>query len=79
MAKNDVQPGMGIGDATANLKDGHRVRRHGWPGHAFLEIAPEGGDNAGEIRMKDGRPGTFGVKWWADQADILATDWKVAD
>lgn len=84
---------MDFGKALEAIKSGKRARRKGWNGKGqYIELAKAISyqTNAGEIvncnhecigNQAIAFVGTSGVQmgWLASQADMLATDWEIAE
>ena len=81
-----------IGWAVAQMREGKMVRRAGWNGkgmHLYLEdmftFPVKAGAFAGAERKYDPcivmftAQGTHQPGWLANQADLLATDWEIAE
>lgn len=70
----------GIGWAVKQLKKGESVTRKGWNGeNMYLGlIVPDMGSDVSEpyVFMKTAQNTT--IPWLCSQADLLATDWKLA-
>ena len=83
---------MNFGDAIKAMKEGKCVQRAGWNGknmHIYLEEhmswPVQGGVFKGDVREYEpcicmfNAQGTHQPGWLANQPDILADDWQVAE
>lgn len=69
---------MDIGWAVQQLKAGHLVRRPGWNGKGMWLSLSMPGDLLPFVTMRTAT-GQFQPGWVCSQADLLATDWELAD
>jgi hypothetical protein len=66
-----------IGWAINHVRLGHKVRRSGWPGNAYIELA----DSHILLCVDDvtGQPLKEPESYVSDQHDLLANDWQLVD